>query len=236
MKIAVLSDLHLGHGGRVDGFGHDDGEFLTFLSRLEGDHERIVLAGDVWETLHSKTPGRAARELERCRAAHPEIARRFEGPQYSYLHGNHDAVAANVVAAPDMLHLNVDGTRLLFMHGHQVDWVVKNARGFSEFIVWLGGWVVRLGLSPLKRLVERFEERLRGEHADVPEEDRFQLASIAKATQFGADIVVTGHTHNAIVAEHGDRLFMNSGSCAEGVYSWLSLDTARGEYLHQTAC
>lgn len=31
MQIAVISDLHLGSGGPVDLFGHDDYEFLRFL-------------------------------------------------------------------------------------------------------------------------------------------------------------------------------------------------------------
>src|SRR6478735_9678780 len=35
MEIAVISDLHLGTGGAADGFGHDDGEFLKFLTFLE---------------------------------------------------------------------------------------------------------------------------------------------------------------------------------------------------------
>ena len=40
MKIAVISDLHLGRGDGSDRFGHDDAEFLRFLDFLEGDFER----------------------------------------------------------------------------------------------------------------------------------------------------------------------------------------------------
>ena len=32
MKVAVISDLHLGNAGASDIFGHDDAEFLKFLS------------------------------------------------------------------------------------------------------------------------------------------------------------------------------------------------------------
>lgn len=235
MKIAVISDLHLGRGDRIDEFGHDDGEFLRFLDFLEGNFERVVLAGDVWETLNAKTPRQQVKTLAACREAHPEIAKRFERPNYQYLHGNHDIVAGNVMKAPEALHLEADGTRILFTHGHQFDWVINNARWMSELIVWLGGWVMRMGLKPVKWVVERIEEIIRGESRDHPDRDRFQIASLALAEQHKADIVVTGHTHNGIVAQHEDRLFMNSGSCSEGQFSWLSLDTRAGDYALNSA-
>ena len=61
MEIAVISDLHLGTGGAADGFGHDDAEFLRFLSFLERNFERVILLGDIWETLQSRRLGSAPR-------------------------------------------------------------------------------------------------------------------------------------------------------------------------------
>src|SRR5262249_22251007 len=101
MEIAVISDLHLGPGGPVDGFGHSDQEFLGFLRYLERNFERIVLLGDIWETLTGRLPGDAAAELRLARASHPEIARRFCDERYVYVHGNHDLVAGAVDGVPD---------------------------------------------------------------------------------------------------------------------------------------
>ena len=78
MKLAVISDLHLGAGDLADGFGHDDGEFLRFLKYLENNFERIVLLGDIWETLQSRRLGGMRQELLLAREAHPQIAARFE--------------------------------------------------------------------------------------------------------------------------------------------------------------
>src|SRR6187399_117979 len=89
MKLAVISDLHLGAGDRADGFGHDDADFIRFLKFLEGNFERVILLGDIWETLQSRRLGSARQELELAQAAHPEIAKRFERPKYHYVHGNH---------------------------------------------------------------------------------------------------------------------------------------------------
>jgi len=71
MHVAVISDVHLGTGGRTDAFGHDDAEFLRFLRFLEHQFEHILLLGDIWETLASARLGDAARELGRARAAPP---------------------------------------------------------------------------------------------------------------------------------------------------------------------
>src|SRR5258706_8042146 len=148
MLIAVISDLHLGKGGKTDLFGHDDADFLRFLDFLEGNFERVILLGDVWETLTGALPGRPLVELARARARHREIAQRFERPRYSYVHGNHDIVAASV-GAPEEIAIEADGVRLLFTHGHQNDPIVRSARFLSEFGVWVGAWARRVGFGSL---------------------------------------------------------------------------------------
>ncbi len=228
MRIAVISDLHLGSGGPADFFGHDDTDFLRFLCWLENNFERIVLLGDVWETLTGVCYGNPALELSRARRTHREIARRFEGPAYRYVHGNHDLVAAEA-GAPEAHTVTADGVRLLFTHGHQNDFIVQNARLVSELGVWLGAWIRRFGLDSVYRLARTLDGRRGGATVDA-KTCGFQRWAMTLAASGGADVVVTGHTHMPTSAEHGARLFMNSGSCADGKFSFLSLDTARGNY------
>src|SRR4051794_31587370 len=121
MQLAVISDLHLGRRGPTDGFGHDDADFLRFLSFLERHFEQIVLLGDVWETLTGTLPGHAADELAAAQASHPEITARFRRRKYRHVHGNHDIVARDVDGVPEELVVRADGVRLLFTHGHQSD-------------------------------------------------------------------------------------------------------------------
>src|SRR5690242_3497775 len=101
MQLAVISDLHLGPGDKSDLFQHEDGRFLEFLSFLESNFERIVLLGDIWETLTPEWPGDPEEALRRSRIAHPEIARRFQRPAYTYVHGNHDIVTGAVEGVPE---------------------------------------------------------------------------------------------------------------------------------------
>ncbi len=229
MNVAVISDLHLGNGGASDIFGHDDAEFLDFLSYLERNFERVVLLGDIYETLTCANPFDQAEEFNRCRAAHAEISKRFESSKYAYINGNHDLVAANMVGAAGQMRLEIDGTSLLFTHGHGYDLVERYARLLSVAGVWLGGWLCRMGLAPIMRTFERIDQWQRGAVAD-PRKCKFQKWAIDLARRQEADVIVTGHTHQGVVAEHGSRLFLNSGSCAEGEYSFLSIDTRSGQY------
>ncbi len=229
MQIAVISDLHLGAGGAADGFGHDDGEFLKFLQFLERNFERVVLLGDIWETLTGTLPGHAAEELTGARKHHREIAARFTRSEYVYIHGNHDLVAGAVDAAPDELWMEADGVRLLFTHGHQNDSLIQRRRWVSELGIWLGGWIRRIGLAPLYRLFAMLDERRGGLTAESAQ-SAFQRWAMDLAIQREADVIVTGHTHFAARAEQGSRLFLNSGSCSEGKLSYLAIDTARGCY------
>ena len=155
MTLAVISDLHLGSEDVTDSFGHDDAEFLRFLTFLENNFERVVLLGDIWETLVSRCPWRARRALTAARERHPEIARRFSRPRYKYIHGNHDLVAGAVEGAPERWSMDLDGKRLLFMHGHGHDRLIQLARHVVELGVCLGGWLRRAGFH---RLYQRLDE------------------------------------------------------------------------------
>jgi predicted phosphodiesterase len=233
MKIAVISDLHLGRRDGADLFGHDESAFARFLEFLETNFERIVLLGDIYETLTSRLPQRQALELRAARQAYRALVRRFTGPQYTYVHGNHDLIAGRVLGAPEEVVLEADGVRVLFTHGHRHDWVIRHARWLSESAVWAGGWLRRVGLSRMFHALDAIEERLRGAAID-PTACTFQRWALAQAERVSAEVVITGHTHHAMRVEHGARLFLNSGSCAQGQFSFLSVDTVSGDYALRT--
>ena len=45
MRIAAISDFHIGATALTDTFGHAEDAFLRWLDRLEARHDRIVLLG-----------------------------------------------------------------------------------------------------------------------------------------------------------------------------------------------
>lgn len=234
MPIAVISDLHIGRGGPRDPFGHRDNEFLRFLDYLEANFRRIVLLGDVWETLHGGAPFTATRRLRLARQAHPQLAERFASPRYTYLHGNHDRIAERVDGAPAELVVHEGGTRLLFMHGHLYDWIIRRALWVSEFGSWVGGGIVRLGLTRVMAAIDRLQAGLRRPSAD-PERCPFQTWAYAVARERQADVVVTAHTHLLGHSQQGGQVYLNSGTCRGGQFSFAALDPRSGRYSIHTS-
>jgi len=226
MQVAVISDLHLGRGGSTDAFEHDDHEFLRFLSFLESNFERIVLLGDIWETLTARAPGAQEAELRAAQQYHREIFRRFQRPAYRYVHGNHDLIAGPAMGAPEEYALEADGVRMLFSHGHQGDRLCSHVRPLSELGVWLGAWLRRMGLGPLYHFLAGWESARSGREEDCA----VRRWALSHARRAAADIVVTGHTHVAAKAESESRLFLNSGTCSNGNISFLALDSRLGHY------
>lgn len=228
MEIAVISDLHLGPGDKSDLFGHDDAEFIRFLRHLESSFERIVLLGDIWETLTGPLPFSPRHALERSKDHHREIATRFERPKYTYVHGNHDIVAA-ALGVPEHYDVEADGVRLHFMHGHTHDLLLRKARWLSEVAVYLGGWLCRLGLAPVYGIFQHLDDWATSAMLD-PSKCTFQRWAIQHAARREADVVITGHTHLPASTAHGSRLFLNSGSCSHGNTTFLAIDTKRDTY------
>jgi len=229
VKIAVISDLHLGRGDRTDLFGHSDGVFLRFLRFLEHNFERIIMLGDTFETLAAK-PWDQYREIGVISRAHAPLAARFNRAQYTMVHGNHDYVLRRL-GHPDELLLEADGTRILFRHGHTFDWLYRNLRYLPEAFVWFGFFLARHGLRFVYNLGEATDRWFRRKGSQTEVSFRNWALGIAKAHE--ADIVVTAHTHQGGLAEgENGRLFLNSGTCSKGRFSWLSLDTKEGSYQH----
>lgn len=226
MRVAVISDLHLGSGGSTDLFGHEDNEFLRFLDFLEDNFEQIVLLGDIWETLTARSPVGQLAELRAAQREHGEIHRRFLLPRYKYVHGNHDLVAGRVDGVQDEHFLSDNGVRMLFSHGHQGDGLCSTARPISELGVWLGACIRRFGMH----LVYKYLAHLEGIRNANPGSCTVRRWALHQAQRRQVDVVVTGHTHVPARDEAGSSLFLNSGTCARGAISFLSLDTQRGDY------
>lgn len=228
MQIAVLSDLHLGTKDGLDRFSRMRGaerRFLRLLQHLERHVDRIVLLGDVFETLRGARFGVAEqeRQLRAALAAYPQIAARaLHHPRYQLVQGNHDAIVTRALGVPDIHRISADGMKLLFFHGHQLDPVARGDAPLSRMFVWLGGWLERMGVK-----VTAWSDRLHGQVRDggPREAGVFERAAVALAEAEQAEVVVTGHTHEAARLELGGTLYMNSGSCVGGRSELLLLDT-----------
>ena len=223
MRLAALSDFHIGVRGYTDGFSHDLSAFGRFLDTLERDHDAIVLLGDIWQTDHATVPSRAsaARHLRAARARLPELAQRLSEPPYIYVHGNHDLIAESELGA--LHHVCLDGA--LFIHGHQFDPVATAAPWAAAAGTWTTGQLRKTGMRSFASWLEGRDitikdRRFRGRQGP------YARASRQLAAQHEARFVVMGHTHVASRTPLGDGIVaLNTGSCSRGQRNFVSIDT-----------
>lgn len=231
MEIAIISDLHIGSGDQTDRFGHDDYEFLRFLKFLEANFARVVLLGDVFETLTGREYGKRMLELKRCFQAHPEVSRRLVGDRqkYIYIHGNHDLVSAEAFCSTGEHFLSHNGTSILLTHGHMFDRISTGARRTAEWLVWVGGHLLRRGGVAVHEFFRKIDDRLLGS-ADIFKHSDFETRALRAAEFMGIDVIVTGHSHTGGCIDTGNTVVLNSGACLEGRFQYISLNPDTMEY------
>ncbi len=233
MRIAALSDLHIGATERTDTFGHLEDAFLRWLDRLERSHDHIVLLGDIYQTDHGLLPGKdtARRLLDRARARLDALTRRTAEPQYLWVHGNHDPVTAEVLGAERQIILGPPGQRALFTHGDLFDPVIRAIPRLSALGTWFAG---RTRAAGLRRLAEHLEDKdvevKAGRHTG--EGGPYAEGAAALMREHDVQIVVMGHTHIPARLTLPGGTLANTGTCSRGRFMGVSVDTGTGEVRH----
>lgn len=229
MRVAALSDLHVGLESTTDAFCHAPADFAAFVDTLLAEHDRVVLLGDVLTADHAARWGArlAGEHLRRILDAHAWLADRIAHPRVVYVYGNHDLAARDVLGAPERVVLGTPRCRVLFVHGHQFDPVAAAALPLAHLGTWTTGRLRALGL---RRLAQWFEDR------DVEIKDvRFRgpggpyaRAADTLCREESVQAVVMGHTHCARVDVMPSGVSLNTGSCSVGRRQFVSLDLERG--------
>jgi predicted phosphodiesterase len=220
MRIALISDLHMGADPRVDQFGHRDDEFLHFLDYLERTHEAIVLNGDIWQCDQGRSLFDQGNQLDLAMESHPKIANRFRQDPYVYVAGNHDLMTTEVLGVPQHLDWELDGLRIHITHGHLHDPVLLTQPGIDRFGSWINGWVERLGFERAAVLFERIDR------AKFVYKYRGVMLNSVNTLLESCEVVAMGHTHLPCVEKLVNGWYVNSGTCFRGQYQWATIDTS----------
>lgn len=225
MRLAALSDFHIGARAGMDEFRHDEAAFLERLARVVDTHDRVILVGDIYQTQHSFRTGMraAAQQLHLARRRLPRLARALD--RLDYVHGNHDHVAADELGARSELRVDADGCAILFIHGHQFDPVFRRAHAAARAATWFTGRLRRFGLRPLAHYFEQQDiaiKHRRFGHAEGP----YAAAARRLMRERGLDFVVMGHTHVAHRHRLPEGTVVNTGTCSGGRFTVVTLDTA----------
>ncbi len=223
MDLAVVSDLHIGKD-RADCFHHEESDFLRFLIDLENNYEKIILLGDIFDTLTGPRYGSQQKAFWETVSEYPVLGSRLLSEKYIYVYGNHDIVAHKTVGALSEYIYKENKNRILFTHGHIYDRLAMVARQPADFLIWLGGMLKRAGLNSVYSVLAAADEFFGGT-ASSPERCLFTQWAVHYAEQRGFDCIITGHTHRLSLFESPRSIYANSGTCSHGDYQFLSINT-----------
>jgi UDP-2,3-diacylglucosamine pyrophosphatase LpxH len=219
-RALFLSDIHLGtRGCQAD-------MLLDFLKAH--DAETIYLVGDVVDGWRLKRNWYWPQE-------HNDVVQKLlrkarKGARIIYVPGNHDEFLRNyfgthfggIDVRDTAIHQTADDRRLLVIHGDQFDVVVRHARWLAFFGDWAYG--AALALNTYFNLLRRklgfpywslsAWAKLQVKNA-VNFIGAFEAALAAEAERQGANGVICGHIHHAVVREIDSVTYMNCGDWVE---------------------
>jgi len=237
VRTIFLSDLHLGTRGC------QAAALLEFLKVY--DARQIYLAGDIVD-------GWRLRQTWHWPQAHNDVVQKLlrkarKGARIVYIPGNHDEFLRDysgsnfggVEIREEAVHICADGRKMLIMHGDKFDTVVRNARWVAllgdhayDFAIWLNGHIARLrrmlGL-PYWSFSQWSKDKVKSAVNFIT---AFEDAVVNDARKQGADIVLCGHIHKAVIRKVGDTTYVNSGDWVESCTAILEHDDGRLEVCH----
>jgi UDP-2,3-diacylglucosamine pyrophosphatase LpxH len=219
-RTIFISDTHLGLKAARTEYLYD------FLKHTES--ETLYLVGDIIDLWKLR------------RGWHwPEINNRIirlvmekakKGTRVVYVPGNHDEFFrdyldlyfAGIHMTPRAEHFTEDGRKLLILHGDEFDavtmnnkWIAKLGSEAYDLLIALNHWFnwtrrkLGFGYWSLSRHIKHKVKEA------VNYISNFEEAVVHAARQHGADGVVCGHIHHAIIADYEGIEFANCGDWVE---------------------
>lgn len=174
---------------------------ISRSSFLEGSFERIVLLGDIWASPVGRRAVRWASSLPRAARTQRSLAASIVHLPIRARQPRHRGCRAGCTGRAERVGRRGPPA----LHARPPERPGGEPRAWlSELGVWVGAWVRRFGFAAAYRLLRRLDSA-RGGASLYSRRCSFQRWAVNEARLRQADVVVTGHTHIATRAEHGER-------------------------------
>ncbi|MBE7411084.1 MAG: UDP-2,3-diacylglucosamine diphosphatase [Leptospiraceae bacterium] len=203
----MISDIHIGD----EKFEKNLSGFEEFLDYLERNFDEIVLLGDIIETYWCVFPWQTAKIYKRNLEKYNRITKRFSENPYIFLSGNHDNIAYRKWKIPYRYSKEIDGMKILFTHGHELDTVYRNyfTVKFVELFMWAGYRLKKMGFPFLYDYGYKVDHKNNVENGGI----QYTLAAKKYIVEEKFNLVVMGHTHVEKIVSFGNGKYINSGDC-----------------------
>ncbi|PKR90139.1 UDP-2,3-diacylglucosamine hydrolase [Pleomorphomonas diazotrophica] len=220
LRALFLSDIHLGTRDC-------QADLLLDFMRVH-EAETIYLVGDIVD-------GWRMRRSWFWTQSHNDVVQKLlrkarKGARVVYIPGNHDEFLRDylgthfggVEVMDRCLHEAADGRRFLVIHGDQFDVVVRHARWLAylgdwayETALWINTWLNRARRSiglPYWSLSAWAKLRVKNAVNFI---GAFEDALAHEAKRVGADGVICGHIHHAVMRDMNGIAYVNTGDWVE---------------------
>ena len=225
LKLAVLSDIHLGT------YGCQAKAVNKYLKSIEP--EILVLNGDIidiwqfskhyWPKSHMKVVQRIFKMLG-------------NGTKIYYLTGNHDEMLRKFtdfnlgnLEVLNKLVLELDGKKAWFFHGDGFDITMKHSKWLAklgavgyDFLIILNSIANFISEKILRRGRLSFSQKVKqGFKSAIKFIDDFEDTAVQVAIEKKYDYVICGHIHHPIIkhfpTDYGTITYLNSGDWVENL-------------------
>ncbi len=231
-RTLFISDLHLGSKAAKADY------LIDFLRHH--DAETFYLVGDIVDGWRLK---RSWYWPQSCNDVVQKLLRKSrKGARIIYIPGNHDEFLRDfpgshfggVEVVLRHIHVAADGKRYLVLHGDEFDLVVRNYR----LLAYLGDWAYDTAIF-LNRFIAAIRRRIglpywsfsawakQQVKTAVNFIGEFQHFVAEEARRSGADGVICGHIHHAVMEDIDEIRYINTGD-------WVESCTAIGENFDGT--
>ncbi|HET9904315.1 MAG TPA: UDP-2,3-diacylglucosamine diphosphatase [Xanthobacteraceae bacterium] len=229
LRTLFLSDLHLGtRGCQAD-------RLVDFLRHHQAD--TVYLVGDIVD-------GWALKASWYWPQPHNDVVQKLlrqarKGTRIVYIPGNHDEFLRDyygthfggVEVVERALHEAADGCRYLVVHGDLFDVVIRHARWLAllgdkayDAAIWLNRHFNRLRRAlglPYWSLSQWIKLKVKNAVSFI---GAFEATLAAEARRHGADGVICGHIHHAVIRDLSGLRYVNCGD-------WVESCTAIAEHF-----
>ncbi len=237
VKIAVISDLHLGtYGCRAP-------EILNYLRSISP--EILILNGDIidiWQFSKSYFPESHMKVIREILKISAKI------PVY-YITGNHDEALRKYsgfglghLKLIDKLVLSVDGKKMWFFHGDIFDATMKHAKwlaklgavGYDSLILInaAANWILEKMGKERMSFSKKIKNSVKQAVSFISE---FEETAAEIAIDNGYQFVICGHIHQPairkIISQKGSTTYLNSGDWVENLTA-LEYDDKEWKLFH----
>lgn len=226
MNILIISDTHIGDGGKFSSFGWTEDKFIQILKHIKNDYqiEKIILNGDIYELYKFDTD-----DIE---AKYQKLIAFLEDGKNIYIKGNHDAYINRGLDFYQII--NSKGKTIHIEHGHNADFM--NGTKIGRLIGKYFFHFLKI-LTKNKYLLKRYFDYMNYHEAidRIPRKyNRIKYLSYALKLLQKYDLVVLGHTHKLEIHRtyylNDKKTYINTGTCSLGRFQAVVLDTESLKY------